>query len=104
MGSRLFSNTTNMLGGHDFLSAEDRAKIARILRIDVDRIPTQNSLAYDQIVEGIANDKIKGLWVVATNSSHSWINQAKFDQIVKKLDFLVLQDMYSPRKPPSAPI
>jgi anaerobic selenocysteine-containing dehydrogenase len=94
MGSRLFSNTTNMLGGHDFLSAEDRAKIARILRIDVNRIPSQNSLAYDQIVERMANDKIKGLWVVATNSSHSWINQAKFNEIVKKLDFLVVQDMY----------
>jgi anaerobic selenocysteine-containing dehydrogenase len=94
MGSRLFSNTTNLLGGHDFLNPEDRAKVARILRIDVDRIPTQNSLAYDQIVEGIANDKIKGLWVVATNTSHSWINQRKFNEIVQKLDFLVVQDMY----------
>ncbi len=94
MGSRLFSNTTNLLAGHDFLKAEDRAKVARILRIDVNRIPDQNSWAYDQIVEGIANDKIKGLWVVATNSSHSWINQAKFNEIVRKLDFLVVQDMY----------
>jgi assimilatory nitrate reductase catalytic subunit len=94
MGSRLFSNTTNLLAGHDFLKAEDRAKIARILRIDVSRIPDQNSLAYDQIVEGIAKDKIKGLWVVATNSSHSWINQARFNEIVQKLDFLVVQDMY----------
>jgi anaerobic selenocysteine-containing dehydrogenase len=94
MGSRLFSNTTNLLGGHDFLSAEDRAKIARILCIDVRRISSQNSLAYDQIVEAIANDQIKGLWVVGTNSSHSWINQAKFNEIVNKLDFLVVQDMY----------
>ena len=39
-------------------------------------------------------DKIKGLWVVATNSSHSWINQRSFNEIVKKLDFLVVQDMY----------
>ncbi len=94
MGSRLFSNTTNLLGGHDFLNAEDRAKIARILRIDVDRIPNRNSLAYDQIVEGIAQDRIKGLWVIATNSSHSWINQRRFNEMVKKLDFLVVQDMY----------
>lgn len=49
MGSRLFSNTTNLLAGHDFLNAEERAKIARILRIDVNRIPNQNSSAYDQI-------------------------------------------------------
>jgi assimilatory nitrate reductase catalytic subunit len=94
MGSRLFSNTTNLLGGHDFLNAADRAKVARILRIDQARIPDQNSWAYDQIVEGIASDQIKGLWVIATNSSHSWINQRNFNEIVKKLDFLVVQDMY----------
>jgi assimilatory nitrate reductase catalytic subunit len=94
MGSRLFSNTTNLLSGHDFLNVQHRAKIARILGIDIDRIPNQNSLAYDQIVEGIANDKIKGLWIVATNCSDSWINQTKFNEILEKLDFLVVQDMY----------
>ena len=31
MGSRLFSNTTSLLGGHDFECADDRAKIADIL-------------------------------------------------------------------------
>jgi anaerobic selenocysteine-containing dehydrogenase len=94
MGSRLFSNTTNLLGGHDFLNATDREKIAQLLRISVENIPSQNSWAYDQIVQGIADGKIKGLWVIATNSSHSWINQREFNEIVKKLDFLVVQDMY----------
>jgi assimilatory nitrate reductase catalytic subunit len=94
MGSRLFSNTTNLLGGHDFLKVADRQKIAQLLRISVDRIPSRNSWAYDEIVNGIDECKIKGLWVVATNSSHSWINQRKFNEIVKKLDFLVVQDMY----------
>src|ERR1700759_5753159 len=61
MGSRLFSNTPNLLARLDFLKAEDRAKIARILRIDVNLIPDQNSLAYDQIGEGMAKEKIKGL-------------------------------------------
>jgi assimilatory nitrate reductase catalytic subunit len=94
MGSRLFSNTTNLLGGHDFLVPQHREKIAEILRLNINRIPDQNSWAYDQIVEGIANGKIKGLWVIATNSSHSWINQRDFNEIVQKLDFLVVQDMY----------
>jgi assimilatory nitrate reductase catalytic subunit len=31
MGSRLFSNTTNLLGGHDFLNAAHRTKVANIL-------------------------------------------------------------------------
>jgi assimilatory nitrate reductase catalytic subunit len=94
MGSRLFSNTTNLLGGHDFLNATDREKIAQLLRISVEKVPSQNSWAYDQIVQGIADGKIKGLWIIATNSSHSWINQHEFNEIVKKLDFLVVQDMY----------
>ena len=95
MGSRLFSNTTNLLGGRDFLKAEDREKVAAILGIDPACIPQRNSLAYDQIVDGITSGKIKGLWVVATNGAHSWINRKAFDDVAGKLDFLVVQDMYS---------
>ena len=95
MGSRLFSNTTNLLGGRDFLKAEDREKVAGILGIDPAQIPQRNSLAYDQIVDGITSGKIKGLWVVATNGAHSWINRKAFTDIAGKLDFLVVQDMYS---------
>ncbi len=95
MGSRLFSNTTNLLGGHDFLNAAHREKVARILGIEESRIPRENSLAYDQIVQGIADGKIKGLWIVATNTSHSWINHRSFNELAKKLEFLVVQDMYS---------
>ena len=34
MGSRLFSNTTNLLGGRDFANAEHRREVAGILGID----------------------------------------------------------------------
>ncbi len=51
MGSRIFSNTTGLLGGHDFPRAEHRDKIAGILGIPVEKIPAENSLAYDQIFE-----------------------------------------------------
>ena len=94
MGSRLFSNTTNLLGHRDFENADDRQHVADVIGIDASRIPDQNSWPYHQIVEGIASEKIKGLWVIATNSSHSWINQGEFRDIVKNLDFLVVQDMY----------
>ncbi len=94
MGSRLFSNTTNLLGGHDFLNPAHREKVARLLDISVWQIPTRNSWTYDQILDGIAEEKIKGLWIVATNSAHSWINQSSFRELAKKLDFLVVQDMY----------
>src|SRR5262249_32614535 len=76
MGSRLFANTTNLLGGHDFTNLDHRRKVARILAIDEERIPAQNSLAYDQIMNGVLSGKIRGLWIIATNTAHSWINQA----------------------------
>ncbi len=94
MGSRLFSNTTGLVGGHDFLNAEHRAKIAALLGIDVETIPKKNSLAYDQILEGIHRGTIKGLWVIATNTAHSWINQRDARELLDKLDFLVVQDMF----------
>ncbi|HVJ85097.1 MAG TPA: nitrate reductase [Caulifigura sp.] len=94
MGSRLFSNTTGLLGGRDFTNAEDRAEVARILEIDEDRIPQENSWAYNEIIEGILRGKIKGLWVICTNPAHSWINQSAARDILDRLDFLVVQDMY----------
>ena len=95
MGSRLFSNTTNLLGGHDFTKPEDRAKVARVLGLDVARIPETNSLAYDQIIDGIEAGTIKGLWIIATNTAHSWINSGRFAKLREKLEFLVVQDMYT---------
>ncbi len=95
MGSRLFSNTTNLLGGHDFGNPEHRRKVASVLGLDEARIPDRPSLAYDQILEQILAGKIKALWVVATNPAHSWINQGDLEAVLSKLDCLVVQDMYS---------
>lgn len=94
MGSRLFANITSLLGGHDAKNDAHRAKIAGLLEIPESVIPRQPSLAYDQIVQKIEEGQIKGLWVVATNGSHSWIHQKAFNEILGKLDFLVVQDMY----------
>ncbi|MBA2113980.1 molybdopterin oxidoreductase family protein [Bremerella alba] len=94
MGSRLFSNTTNLLGGHDFTKEQDRQKIAGILDIPETHIPTENSWSYDAIMEGIRRGDIRGLWVIATNPAHSWIHQQEAKETLDKLDFLVVQDMY----------
>ena len=95
MGSRLFSNTTNLLGGHDFANPDHRTKVARIAGVAVEDVPTAPSLAYDQILEGVLAGRIKGLWVIATNTAHSWINQSFAHDVLDRLDFLVVQDMYS---------
>ena len=111
MGSRLFANATSLLGGRDFRSAPDRESVADALQIPASRIPSTPSLAYDQIIDGIADGNIKGLWVIATNPAHSWIGRgdpvggakpfysskrpASLDAVLDRLDFLVVQDMYA---------
>ncbi|MCX6938885.1 MAG: nitrate reductase [Verrucomicrobia bacterium] len=95
MGSRLFANATSLLGGRDFKNPAHREHVARLLEIPAERIPTENSWAYDQIIDGIESGAIKGLWVVATNPAHSWIDSSRFARVRRKLEFLVVQDMYS---------
>ncbi|WP_397384250.1 molybdopterin oxidoreductase family protein, partial [Prosthecobacter sp.] len=51
-------------------------------------------LAYDQILKAADEGKVKALWFVATNPSHSWIDQNEINRILDKLDFVVVQDMY----------
>ena len=94
MGSRLFSNTTGLFAGRDFTKPKDRAEVAKLLDIDAQRIPEKNSFAYNEIIDGIRDGRIKGLWMIATNAAHSWIHQNDFKELVKKLDFFVVQDMY----------
>jgi assimilatory nitrate reductase catalytic subunit len=94
MGSRLYSNITNLVGGHDFTNPAHRAKVSAALGVPENVIPSEPSLAYDQIIDGIRDGKIKGLWVIATNSSHSWIDHGTLNKLLAKLDFLVVQDMY----------
>jgi assimilatory nitrate reductase catalytic subunit len=95
MGSRLFGNATSLLGGYDFANAAHRDHVAGILGIDPARIPAEKSWAYDEIIDGIECGDIRGLWVIATNTAHSWINQGRFHALRPKLDFLVVQDMYA---------
>jgi assimilatory nitrate reductase catalytic subunit len=95
MGSRMFANTTNLLGGRDFANPDHRAHVASVLGIDAAKIPERPSLAYDQIIEAILSRRIRGLWIIGTNTAHSWINQRDLRDVLARLDFLVVQDMYA---------
>jgi anaerobic selenocysteine-containing dehydrogenase len=94
MGSRLFSNTTGLLGGRDFQSPQHRQEVADLLGMDSARIPSEPSLPYHRIVEAITTGQVRGLWVIATNPAHSWIDKAGMREVLSQLDCLVVQDMY----------
>jgi ferredoxin-nitrate reductase len=95
MGSRLFGNATSLLGGYDTTKPEHRDHVAQILGLPAAQIPDRTGYAYDQILDAIERGEIRGLWVIATNTAHSWINQSRARDLLAKLDFLVVQDMYA---------
>jgi len=95
MGSRLFGNATSLIGGYDYASAAHRNHVGAILGIDPTLIPTQASRAYDRILDAVEAGEIRALWIIATNTAHSWVNSGKFSRLRDKLDFLVVQDMYA---------
>ncbi len=95
MGSRLFGNATSLLGGYDFANAAHRAHVSEIVGVDPECIPSEKSWAYDQIIDGIESGQIKVLWVIATDPAHSWVNQSRFAALRERLEFLVVQDMFT---------
>jgi predicted molibdopterin-dependent oxidoreductase YjgC len=46
-------------------------------------------------MQGIDDGKIRGLWVIATNTAHSCIDSARASGALDKLEFLVVQDMFT---------
>ncbi len=95
MGSRLWSMTASLYAGRSFEDDADRKSVAGICGWPVDRIPSRPSMAYDEIIEGIRDGHVKGLWVLATNTAHSWGDRGELAGLLDKLDFLVVQDLYA---------
>lgn len=95
MGSRVYSNTAGLYGGGDYTNEVRKQAVAEALDIDVDWLPKKPTITYNQIIEGINEGKIKGLWVLCTNPRHSWINNETFAKASKKLELFVVQDIYS---------
>ncbi|MEM7159426.1 MAG: nitrate reductase [Myxococcota bacterium] len=95
MGSRLFSNTTALPGGYRYDDPKGRATVSRALSIDAGRFQTEPGHAYDRIVRGITQGEIKGLWIIATNPGHSWIDRRTIENALGMLDFVVVQDLFA---------
>ena len=79
---------------HHLADPAHREKVSTQLGIPLENIPSDYSLAYDQILAAAEEGKIKALWIIATNPFHSWIDSGKLAKLRKNLEFLVVQDMY----------
>lgn len=94
MGSRAYSNTAVLYGGGDFTNPQRREKVAAALGVEESVLAEKPTKTYNQIIEGINEGRIKGLWILCTNPRHSWTNNETFQTAVKKLELFVVQDIY----------
>lgn len=96
MGTREAGFTSGIPGYRKFENEIDRAEIARLWNVPIERIPTHRGLAYPDIVEGAVAGKIRALWILGTNPLVSFPNIDVLKHALGNLDFLVVQDGFHP--------
>jgi anaerobic selenocysteine-containing dehydrogenase len=96
MGTRETGFTSSLPGYRKFDNPQDRADLASLWKIDVNRIPKARGLAYPDIIEGAVSGSIKALWFIATNPVVSFPNYSVLEQALRSVEFLVVQDGFFP--------
>jgi anaerobic selenocysteine-containing dehydrogenase len=96
MGTREAGFTSSLPGYRKFESADDRATLAGIWGVEVERIPEARGLAYPDIIEAVLDRQIRALWIIGTNPIVSFPNLGVLSQALDSLDFLVVQDGFHP--------
>jgi len=92
MGTREAGFAASMPGYRDWADPAHRAELAALWGLPESRIPPERGRAYPDIVDGILDGTVKGLWVIATNPPVSFPNRARLEKAMAALDLLVVQD------------
>jgi assimilatory nitrate reductase catalytic subunit len=81
-----------MPGYRPYDDAAARAELAALWGVEPDRLPAERGRAYPDIVNGVIDGRIKGLWIIATNPVVSFPNRELLEHALGRLDLLVVQD------------
>jgi assimilatory nitrate reductase catalytic subunit len=95
MGTREASATSSLPGYRAFDNADDRAELAEEWSVPIERVPAERGRAYPDIIDGILDGTIKGLWIIATNPPVSFPNRERLERALASLDLLVVQDGFA---------
>ena len=96
MGTREAGFTSALPGYRKYDNPADRAALAEIWGIDVDRLPTSRGLAYPDIIEAAITGRVKALWFIATNPVVSYPNVELLKQALTTAEFVIVQDGFYP--------
>src|SRR5438552_1672312 len=94
MGTREAGAATTAPGYRRWDDAGARAEIATLWNVDVSILPTERGRAYPDIIDGIIDGTIKGLWVIGTNPVVSFPHRARLEAAFVRLELLVVQDIF----------
>ncbi len=92
MGTREAGFTASMPGYRAFDNAAHRSELSTLWGISEDRLPVARGRSYPEIVDGILDGTIKGLWVIGTNPVVSFPDRTRTEAALKRLEFLATQD------------
>ncbi|MFP5319515.1 MAG: molybdopterin oxidoreductase family protein [Acidimicrobiia bacterium] len=92
MGVREAGGTASLPGYRSYDDAADRAELAALWDVPLERIPSARGRAYPDIIDGVLDGTIRGLWIVATNPPVSFPNRGRLERALRHLDLLVVQD------------
>jgi len=92
MGTREAGATASLPGYRAWESGAERAEMADLWGVPAERLPAERGRAYPDIVDGVLDGTVKGLWVIATNPPVSFPNRARLERALAGLDLLVVQD------------
>src|SRR5688572_26667010 len=96
MGTRESGFASCLPGYRKFENEADRAELAALWNVPVERIPAARGLAYPDIIEAALEKRIRALWIIGTNPIVSFPNLGVLQHALEGLEFLVVQDGFHP--------
>jgi len=95
MGTREAGFTASMPGYRAYDDPAQRDELAALWGIDEARLPAARGRAYPDIVDGVVEGRIRGLWIIATNPPVSFPHRERLEEALRGLDLLVVQDGFA---------
>lgn len=89
---RLFSNRHSLWGGRSFSDPLERLQAASISGIPAKLLPETGASSYEQVVEGLQDGSIRGLWIVGSGSGAVSSSHPELAALLGTAEFLAVQE------------
>ena len=99
MGGRESGGLAHLLPGYRFVTdPEHRAEMRRLWDVPADMpgISPSPGIPATELVEALEEDRVKVVWIIATNPAVSQPDAARFAAALRRAELVIVQDAYHP--------